>query len=136
MFQIKHSNTKLQYHKHWSIFYKISSTWHWKFIFKYFIKVFDNRSFFSEIWMLDKIDAESKNYYIQFFIIDILKIYHISKFNQTFSLFRQKYNLIILQFKYSSAKQNQLHSDICIILYLDIILSKRLFMRFISLMIS
>src|SRR5947207_8862092 len=86
--------------------------------------------------MLDKIDAESKNYYIQFFIIDILKIYHISKFNQTFSLFRQKYDLIVLQFKYSSAKQNQLHSDICIILHLDIIFSKRLFMRFLLLMIS
>ena len=135
MFQIKHLNIKLQYHKCWSIFYKISSIWFWKLIFKYFIKIFDDWSFLSEIWILDKIDAESENYCIQFFITDILKIHHISKFNQIFSLFQQKYNLIILQFKYSLIKQNQLYLNIYIILSLDIIFLKRLFMRFFLLII-
>ena len=46
--------------------------------------------------MLDKINTKFENYYIQFFIINILKIYHISKFNQIFSLFKQKLSVIIL----------------------------------------
>ena len=136
MFQAEHLNTKLQYRKRWSIFCKISSTWLWKLIFKHFIKVFDDRSFLSEIWMLDKTDAESENCCIQFFIIDILEIHHVSEINQIFSLFWQKHDLAVFQFKCSSAKQNQLHSDICIILHLDIIFSKRFFMRLFLLMIS
>src|SRR5205814_9949313 len=84
--------------------------------------------------MLDKTDAESENCCVQFFIADILETHHVSEFNQTLSLFWQEHGPTVLQFKYPPAKQNQLHPDICIILHLDIVLSKRLSMRLLLLM--
>src|SRR5437762_534186 len=84
--------------------------------------------------MLDQADAECENGQVQFFVADILQTHHVSELNKTLSLLWQELGVAVLQFKCPPAKQNQLHPDICIILRLYRVLSKRLSMRFVSLM--
>ena len=50
------------------------------------------------------------------------------------SLFCQELGSTVLQFKCPPTKQNQLHPDICIILHLYIVFSKRLSIRLVFLM--
>src|SRR5204862_301754 len=84
--------------------------------------------------MLDQADGECENGRVQFFIVDILQTYDVSELYKTLTLLWQELSAAVWQFKRPPAKQNQLHPDVCIILRLYIILSKRLSMRLVFLM--